>query len=114
MDETRKRPAPAATGNGPETKLTSQQRSHRTAWKQPPDRDFPPQRQLSFAAPGEATGSALLMSARNTAKALSISERKLWSLTKPLGPIPSVPIGRRVLYDPDDLRAWIDQQKGGR
>ncbi|HUT58339.1 MAG TPA: helix-turn-helix domain-containing protein [Phycisphaerae bacterium] len=54
----------------------------------------------------------LLLSAFRAAKALDISERKLWELTDPRGPIPCVRIGRRVLYDPRDLQAYIDQQKG--
>jgi len=53
----------------------------------------------------------LLLNARNAARALAISTRKLWELTN-CRDIPSVRIGRRVLYDPSDLRAWIDKQKG--
>lgn len=53
----------------------------------------------------------LLLSARETATALGISQRTLWAQTRPRGPIPAVHVGRRVLYDPDDLRAWIAQQK---
>ena len=55
----------------------------------------------------------LLLNARDTAKALSISERKLWELTN-AGDIPSVRIGRRVLYDPGDLQAWIESKKKSR
>ena len=53
----------------------------------------------------------LLLNARDAARALSISTRKLWELTN-CREIPSVRIGRRVLYDPSDLRAWVDKQKG--
>ena len=52
----------------------------------------------------------LLIGARDAAKALAISERTLWGLTNG-GGLPHVRIGRRVLYDPRDLKAWIDQQK---
>ena len=52
----------------------------------------------------------LLIGAREAAKALAISERTLWELTNS-GDVPHVRIGRRVLYDPDDLRAWIDPRK---
>ena len=52
----------------------------------------------------------LLVSARDAAKGLGISERKLWQLTSN-GEILVVRIGRRVLYDPRDLQGWIDAQK---
>ena len=51
----------------------------------------------------------LLMDAHDTAKALAISERKLWELMD-RGEIPSVRIGRRVLYDPRALQSWIERQ----
>ena len=54
----------------------------------------------------------LLLSAREAARALSICEKSLWSATRPRGPIPVVRIGHRVLYDPADLRKWIDAAKG--
>ena len=54
---------------------------------------------------------ALLVSARHAAKALSISERTLWGITAPRGPLPAVRIGTRVLYDPADLAKYIDGQK---
>jgi excisionase family DNA binding protein len=52
----------------------------------------------------------LLWTSREAAKALSISERTLWGLTKG-GKVPCVRIGRAVRYDPKDIRAWIDGQK---
>jgi len=52
----------------------------------------------------------LLMSAQDAARALAISERTLWGLTKRQA-IPSIRVGRRVLYDPRDLQAWINRQK---
>lgn len=55
----------------------------------------------------------LLLRAPDAAEALGISERTLWAYTKPRGSIPAVKIGGRVLYDPRDLTAWIDRQKGG-
>lgn len=54
----------------------------------------------------------LLIDAHETARALSISERTLWGMTN-RGEIPSVRIGRRVLYDPRALRDWIDKQANG-
>lgn len=55
----------------------------------------------------------LLIPAREAAAALSICEKTLWSMTEPRGDLPAVRVGRRVLYDPDDLRRWIDAQKKG-
>jgi excisionase family DNA binding protein len=52
----------------------------------------------------------LLWNSRQAAKALGISERKLWDLTKK-GAIPCVRIGRAVRYDPADIRTWIEIQK---
>jgi predicted DNA-binding transcriptional regulator AlpA len=55
----------------------------------------------------------LLFSVRETCEALHISERSLWSLSTPRGPIPVVRIGRSVRYDPRDLQQWIDERKTG-
>lgn len=52
----------------------------------------------------------LLVKAPEAAKALSLSERTLWTLAK-RGEIPRVLHGRAVLYDPRDLLAWIDRKK---
>ena len=51
-----------------------------------------------------------LISIREAAAVLGgISERNLWSLTAPRGPIPCVRIGRRVLYRPADLVHYAEQ-----
>jgi hypothetical protein len=55
----------------------------------------------------------LLLSARDAAGALSVSQRTLWSMTQPRGAIPAIRLGARVLYSIDDLRRWIAQQTGG-
>jgi hypothetical protein len=57
----------------------------------------------------------LLLPGREAARVLSISERLLWSLTAPRGPIACVRLGRRVLYPVASLEAFIasQQQKGG-
>ena len=52
----------------------------------------------------------LLLSAPSAAKAMSIGQRKLWEITN-CGDMPCVRIGRRVLYDPADLHAFIEKQK---
>ncbi len=54
----------------------------------------------------------LLIGSREAAQMLSICQRTLWKLTNREN-LPCVRIGRRVLYAPDDLKAWIDRQKGG-
>jgi len=53
----------------------------------------------------------MLLKPRKAAKALSISPRKLWSLTA-CGAVPCVRIDRAVRYDPADLRAYIESLKG--
>lgn len=51
-----------------------------------------------------------LLTVRETAKTLSLCERKVWSLVAG-GEIPAVRIGRAVRFDPTDLRTWIDARK---
>jgi excisionase family DNA binding protein len=57
----------------------------------------------------------LLLSAREAAERLGISEKTLWSYTiragNPKGTIPSVRIGSRVLYSVAALGDWIAQQQ---
>jgi excisionase family DNA binding protein len=55
----------------------------------------------------------LLLTPREAAEVLRISERKLWGMTAS-GEIPSLRIGRSVRYDINDLRDWIDERKGVR
>ena len=62
-----------------------------------------------FSTP-ETTVQPMLLTARQTARMLSISERSLYSLTK-AGDLPVVKIGRSVRYDPVDIRAWIESAK---
>ena len=59
---------------------------------------------------GNNLTDSLLWTSRQAAKALAISERKLWDLTNE-GAIPCIRIGRAVRYDPGDIRTWIDAQK---
>lgn len=54
----------------------------------------------------------LLLNVREAAESLGISQRTLWSLTQPRGPIPSVRIGARVLYSLTALQVWIASQAG--
>jgi excisionase family DNA binding protein len=57
-----------------------------------------------------ASTGAVLLTARQAARALAISERKLWELTKQ-GQIPHVRVGRAVRYRPADLDAWAEARK---
>ena len=51
-----------------------------------------------------------LLTPRQTAAYLSISERKLWSLTNE-SLIPCIRIGRAVRYSVTDLNLWIESQR---
>jgi predicted DNA-binding transcriptional regulator AlpA len=51
-----------------------------------------------------------LMTSREVAQMLRISERKLWSMTMPRGTIPAVQIGRSVRYCPNVIQKWIASQ----
>lgn len=69
------------------------------------------------ASPGGTPSNAdgpppakLLLSPRQAAEALSISERKLWSLTAS-GEIGCVRIGRMVRYAVQDLHSFIEKQR---
>lgn len=52
-----------------------------------------------------------LMSVRDAAKYLAISERTLWNLTNEKK-IPAAKIGRCVRYDVKDIDRFINQAKG--
>lgn len=58
------------------------------------------------AVPVSGTPPSMLLTAREAAAFLRISERKLWSLTK-AHEIRCVRIGRAVRYSPDDVEAYI-------
>jgi predicted DNA-binding transcriptional regulator AlpA len=51
----------------------------------------------------------LLIKITEAARLLSMSERKLWSLTKD-GTIQCIKIGRSKFYCPKMLAAWVDQK----
>jgi predicted DNA-binding transcriptional regulator AlpA len=60
-----------------------------------------------------AATAPLLLTRRAAAAVLSISERTLWSLTWPRGPIRPVRIGRSVRYSADALQTWVEAQGAG-
>lgn len=59
--------------------------------------------------PADSVAEPLLVSAPEAARLLGISPRLLWTLTRD-GDVPSIHIGRRVLYSPDALRGWIAEK----
>ena len=59
------------------------------------------------------TTAPLAVNSREAARILSISERTLWSMTQPRGPIPAVRIGARsVRYSVEALRRYLAAQGG--
>jgi excisionase family DNA binding protein len=58
----------------------------------------------------EAATSKLLLTAREAARALAVSERMLWGITK-RGDLKCVRFGRAVRYDPRDLQQLIESSK---
>lgn len=56
--------------------------------------------------------SRLLLTAKEAAYSLSISERKLWELTDD-GRIPYIRIDRSVRYSVEDLARWIEEHRKG-
>lgn len=60
-----------------------------------------------------ALPAPLLLTAREAAAMLAISERHLWSLTA-AGELPFIRVGTRgVRFLPDDLTAWIESRRKG-
>lgn len=57
-----------------------------------------------------ARPAKLLVTARQGAKLLEISERKLWTLSN-RGDIPRIKIDRLVRYAIEDLQDYIDRQR---
>ena len=55
--------------------------------------------------------TTLLVDTREAARLLNISTRTLWTLTA-RGELPSVRIGRRVLYRVETLREFTQRQEG--
>jgi hypothetical protein len=62
--------------------------------------------------PAAITIPALLLTPREAARALAISERKLWSMTQPRGPIPCVRFDRSVRYSRTALVELIAVETG--
>jgi excisionase family DNA binding protein len=58
----------------------------------------------------DQSSEPLLLTVRQAAALLSISERTLWGLTKS-SQLPVVRIGRAVRYDFRDLTDWVEARK---
>ncbi len=59
--------------------------------------------------PAMPAESSLLVSKRDAAKLLSVCERTIDNL-RTAANLPCRRIGRRVLFSPDELRAWFSQR----
>ncbi len=65
-------------------------------------------------APSPEPIAPLLLTARDAARLLAISERSLWALTAPRGPLPAVRFGRSIRYSLAALQEFVrTAQKGG-
>jgi len=63
----------------------------------------------------QGTKAVLLVDAREAARTLAVSPRKLWAMTFEEQPgLPYIRCGRLVRYPVADLQRWIElQRKGG-
>ena len=58
------------------------------------------------------TNDPVLLNAREAAKLLHCSERTIWTLTAPRGPIPCIKITPRVVrYEREDLIEFLARKK---
>ena len=62
---------------------------------------------------GDAAGDSepMLMTYRQAARVLQVSDRTVWSLINEHRVLPAVRVGSSVRIDRDDLLAYIDRQK---
>lgn len=65
---------------------------------------------VASRANSDAAGNQLLLTSIETSRALAISPRHLWSLTKS-GKISCVRIGRSVRYHVEDIERFVNEQK---
>lgn len=56
---------------------------------------------------------APLMTVREVARQLHVSDRTVWSITVPRGTLPAVRIGRSVRYCPHAVQDWMQMQMSG-
>ena len=53
-----------------------------------------------------------LLSVKETSKALGISARTLWGIKAPRGSLKCCKIGSRVMYSPQAIERFIEDQEG--
>jgi hypothetical protein len=74
----------------------------------------PPEAASKKALPPELSPHfGVLLKTEQAADYLAISQRTLWAITSPRGPLRAVRIRNAVRYDVRDLHAYIDQAKDG-
>jgi excisionase family DNA binding protein len=61
---------------------------------------------------GREPQTPLLLSIKQAAQALSLSERTVWTLVQ-TRELPHVRVGRRLLFSRMALESWIDRQQSG-
>jgi hypothetical protein len=62
----------------------------------------------------QGTKAVLLVDAKDAARMLAVSPRKLWAMTFEEQPgLPYVRCGRLVRYSVADLQGWIESQRKG-
>ena len=62
----------------------------------------------------QSAKAVLLVDAKDAARMLAVSLRKLWAMTFEEEPgLPYVRCGRLVRYPVDDLQRWIESQRKG-
>ena len=59
---------------------------------------------------GNAGKPGQLLTARQVAELMQISERSVWSLTNS-GSLAAIRIGRLVRYSPADVQSWIERRR---
>ena len=52
-----------------------------------------------------------LLTVKDAATWLGVSEKTIWNYSAPRGPLPVVRIGSRTLIDPVDLRTFAEKMK---
>ena len=56
----------------------------------------------------------LVLTIREVAKILGVTEQTLWKWTCPRGDLPCVKMGKLVRYRPQDLEEWIETKRIGK
>ncbi|MEX2171348.1 MAG: helix-turn-helix domain-containing protein [Pirellulales bacterium] len=59
----------------------------------------------------DTTTNKMLLTAREAAELLGVSEKTLWNHSYPRGTVPIVRFGKTLRYSPDALQRWILEQE---